>query len=204
MSCSNINAIRDHLHLRGEHLIAKNITLQSKGSPPLTWRTLDEARVPAAGRRITSTYVENTCIHKDAKLVFKDHLHLRGEHRNFGVLDFFHTGSPPLTWRTLNRIAKRLSRFRITSTYVENTCEMYFIIIVTRDHLHLRGEHILAQQAFQSKQGSPPLTWRTHYDWEEIKFPARITSTYVENTLLASRLTVLVRDHLHLRGEHRL
>ncbi len=29
-----------------------------------------------------------------------------------------------------------------------------------------------------------------------------ITSTYVENTLLAACLAVAARDHLHIRGEH--
>ena len=55
-----VNQFWDHLHIRGEYL--------------------DRARVPAQGRRITSTYVENTVSSKDSSFSLRDHLHIRGEY----------------------------------------------------------------------------------------------------------------------------
>ena len=49
------------------------------GSPPHTWRKFDEARIPAQGRRITSTYVEKIDGFRASQGFNKDHLHIRGE-----------------------------------------------------------------------------------------------------------------------------
>ena len=71
--------------------------------------------------RITSTYVENTKCNLLFKFAIWDHLHIRGEYNAF--LNFYShpKGSPPHTWRILQRVGSNLYRFRITSTYVENT-----------------------------------------------------------------------------------
>ena len=70
------------------------------------------------------------------------------------------------------------------------------------DHLHLRGEHMIDKAQQARRQGSPPLTWRT-LDGAGLDIDDnRITSTYVENTLLDEDNLLTTQDHLHLRGEH--
>ena len=70
------------------------------------------------------------------------------------------------------------------------------------DHLHLRGEHVDPDTIDWHIEGSPPLTWRTLNAVIRILNNARITSTYVENTIGYPTDQSLLRDHLHLRGEH--
>ena len=50
--------------------------------------------------------------------------------------------------------------------------------------------------------GSPPHTWRilSHHNFRLNNL--RITSTYVENTLLTCKLMDQLKDHLHIRGEY--
>ena len=112
---------QDHLHLRGEHQVCKRYWPAGAGSPPLTWRTLNVHVVTKLHIRITSTYVENTDRKLPTTLGNQDHLHLRGEHQFFWLLEELRLGSPPLTWRTRCRGRYCSWWMRITSTYVENT-----------------------------------------------------------------------------------
>ena len=92
---------KDHLHIRGEYFLEFLAILFLPGSPPHTWRILNDDAIGALGLRITSTYVENTSFHIDGTSV--------------------KVGSPPHTWRIPVVIAVTMDRDRITSTYVENT-----------------------------------------------------------------------------------
>ena len=71
-----------------------------------------------------------------------------------------------------------------------------------RDHLHIRGEYFCIDFHMSEKIGSSPHTWRipeslnVNTDWY------RIISTYVENTLLISRIMRKAFNHLHIRGEY--
>ena len=71
-----------------------------------------------------------------------------------------------------------------------------------RDHLHLRGEHFSVQLCILRFLGSPPLTWRTPKRIRYHHTIIGITSTYVENTKRCSCKCTIIKDHLHLRGEH--
>ena len=132
--------------------------------------------------RITSTYVENTDPFHQSTGKTWDHLHLRGEHQSLAVYRWLFLGSPPLTWRTLDRERNRRESIRITSTYVENTIPFLLNSAAAWDHLHLRGEHHNLTQAELAQAGSPPLTWRTLKSSGTLPPNPRITSTYVENT----------------------
>ena len=111
-------------------------------------------------------------------------------------------GSPPLTWRTLPKDQSWLDLNGITSTYVENASLSSFLQSLPKDHLHLRGEHHKRWWIWTIAVGSPPLTWRTPCVDSVCMHCTRITSTYVENTLLRVVASSSVKDHLHLRGEH--
>ena len=136
------------------------------------------------GYGITSTYVENTLIIINKSQLVKDHLHIRGEYELLSTPDEDPIGSPPHTWRIL-------------------ALNMYDRVNV-EDHLHIRGEYHELGYSYSTYQGSPPHTWRI------LRFSIyshrlnRITSTYVENTLLLQIRIIRNQDHLHIRGEYLL
>ena len=94
--------------------------------------------------------------------------------------------------------------YGITSTYVENTLIIINKSQLVKDHLHIRGEYELLSTPDEDPIGSPPHTWRI------LRFSIyshrlnRITSTYVENTLLLQIRIIRNQDHLHIRGEYLL
>ena len=105
--------------------------------------------------------MENTTNGTRVTSVAKDHLHLRGEHVPVNSKDDTSSGSPPLTWRTPEGQWYRNPLAGITSTYVENTRSNVPVSTLSRDHLHLRGEHNVLGLWLVLSWGSPPLTWRT-------------------------------------------
>ena len=113
-----------------------------------------------------------------------DHLHIRGE--NVCVLEpvVFTIGSPPHTWRkrTLENVG--FNKGRITSTYVEKTPHQKCMERFGEDHLHIRGENSLLIFYKLYNGGSPPHTWRKPIDDSTVNLSSRITSTYVEKTVL--------------------
>ena len=90
----------------------------------------------------------------------------------------------------------------ITSTYVENTLLCLLSLEQLGDHLHIRGEYDLHGQIVLLRSGSPPHTWRILSIMTSNKVPNRITSTYVENTILGNWNFESGGDHLHIRGEY--
>ena len=76
------------------------------------------------------------------------------------------------------------------------------LLIFSKDHLHIRGEYYEATQKRLKYIGSPPHTWRIPIQPKITLFADRITSTYVENTLMDNYLFINYEDHLHIRGEY--
>ena len=75
---------------------------------------------------------------------------------------------------------------RITSTYVENTTRQVLQRYKGQDHLHIRGEYVGSSGKVSLGTGSPPHTWRILYKFKPDWVEDRITSTYVENTVIYS------------------
>ena len=100
-SCQYVPALQDHLHIRGEHIYLHIKIRVVKGSPPHTWRTQIDSFVALRNIRITSTYVENTCVLAGVISGYQDHLHIRGEHCFAASFWLNPLGTPPHTWRTL-------------------------------------------------------------------------------------------------------
>ena len=94
--------------------------------------------------RIISTYVENTGVIDWDGVKGEDHLHLRGEYTGDLQRDTRTLGSSPLTWRIHMIVCPIKTSCRIISTYVENTNNCKASIVINRDHLHLRGEYVVA------------------------------------------------------------
>ena len=136
----SFTAPKDHLHIRGEYRQTHQVSNICSGSPPHTWR------IHAPIDRLTDNQ--------------QDHLHIRGEYKSRWVFIAAILGSPPHTWRILRFNAYFLYFYRITSTYVENTCSILIHFSVFWDHLHIRGEYPKNRCTCINKRGSPPHTWR--------------------------------------------
>ena len=110
---------------------------------------------------IISTYVENTWAKESEEYKMRDHLHIRGEHspRIYFLGKF--SGSSPHTWRTRQFVLTQTRSSRIISTYVENTRNTLHAHALSKDHLHIRGEHLGAWSYSATSIGSSPHTWRT-------------------------------------------
>ena len=158
--------------------------MRKAGSPPHTWRKHYFKNGSQFAYRITSTYVEKTTSFVIAFGLLGDHLHIRGENTTELSLILRKMGSPPHTWRKRPLRYLSSSDQGITSTYVEKTLTNLVALILSGDHLHIRGENLLKLKSQRLRPGSPPHTWRklqTVVPWN-LKF--RITSTYVEKTSL--------------------
>ena len=131
---------------------------------------------------ITSTYVENTLVPLRFCTRNFNHLHIRGEYSSQSTKLEWSAGSPPHTWRIRSMVSPFYSMAGITSTYVENTTFRMLIPRVAKDHLHIRGEYAIQTLPQVGMLESPPHTWRIRRKKELGYRPARITSTYVENT----------------------
>ncbi len=81
MSFFVLKIVKDHLHIRGEYRTSEVKSRVGLGSPPHTWRILDDLTNAVDVLRITSTYVENTTLLLDNLQNSEDHLHIRGEYQ---------------------------------------------------------------------------------------------------------------------------
>ena len=195
---------QDHLHIRGEYKRVTSIRSIYLGSPPHTWRILNDDAIGALGLRITSTYVENTLLVFHMKHYCQDHLHIRGEYQHLALNVLLRQGSPPHTWRIHIQNSSFRDMFRITSTYVENTPKLESRYFYYQDHLHIRGEYYPNITMIIFDEGSPPHTWRILMKCSFKCGYWRITSTYVENTPSCNTFNARQQDHLHIRGEYLL
>ena len=134
------------------------------------------------GKRITSTYVENTQNFSEFEEGQEDHLHIRGEYTVSKRWKISNLGSPPHTWRIPTPASLFQSPLRITSTYVENTNLSASEHNKAKDHLHIRGEYSIPLISTPWSKGSPPHTWRILFGHGTGAAGHGITSTYVENT----------------------
>ena len=85
---------------------------------------------------------------------------------------------------------------------MEKTIILLGPIILLEDYLHIRGENALTGHNNTDEVGSPPHTWRKPGLWRVSLPDDRITSTYVEKTIIAFFDAFASQDHLHIRGEN--
>ena len=85
---------------------------------------------------------------------------------------------------------------------MENTGQSWQVKGSMRDHLHIRGEYQATALMLHVNLGSPPHTWRIQALATAGLGLNGITSTYVENTVLETYKDIILKDHLHIRGEY--
>ena len=114
--------------------------------------------------------------------ISKDHPRIHGEHHHQMVRYLYTLGSPPHTRGTprLNNI--RASIGRITPAYTGNTCLLYFVNCLDKDHPRIHGEHAILFALIYAFSGSPPHTRGTHNIKGSSRPMCRITPAYTGNT----------------------
>ena len=85
---------------------------------------------------------------------------------------------------------------------MENTNHCCNLNLLFEDHLHIRGEYFINPDKKVTFKGSPPHTWRIPAKNPTSTAYGRITSTYVENTIIFNSWLKANWDHLHIRGEY--
>ena len=112
---------QDHLHIRGDHYVDMRGDAGRAGSSPHTWRSPLLFLFTQNKERIISTYVEITAVACCVSLLYRDHLHIRGDHNDGVYYDISASGSSPHTWRSHRFLFYPWGVFGIISTYVEIT-----------------------------------------------------------------------------------
>ena len=88
----------------------------------------------------TSTHVERTVERCSGSGLCGKHLHARGEDSP-EVLGILHgVETPPRTWRGRHQETAAAKELRNTSTHVERTCFVVYMLARFEKHLHARGE----------------------------------------------------------------
>ena len=154
--------VKDHLHTRGEYSEIFKLHWHTMGSPPHSWRILDQISCLLLVPRITSTLVENTGNMMLFTALKRDHLHTRGEYYIRAYKGCAFKGSPPHSWRIREAYDLSEKNLGITSTLVENTQYLELGFYCRRDHLHTRGEYGILMKISSLMVGSPPHSWRIH------------------------------------------
>ena len=212
-----------HPHMRGEHESDPPAIRFDDGSSPHAWGTRHQHRPGGGCSRFITTCVGNTLAVARAASMPPVHPHMRGEH------DFDRDslkavrGSSPHAWGTLARAVVQALQHRFIPTCVGNTPPLCPRQRNPAVHPHMRGEHARASCMADSRAGSSPHAWGTHY-WFRFRFRCcRFIPTCVGNTTApdlkrqaidgssphawgtrrACRTgSALCPVHPHMRGEH--
>ena len=170
-------------------------------TPPRTWRRLasDAALREDVGN--TSTDVEKTADRRHDSGQRRKHLHGRGEDCTSSPFHFFHSETPPRTWRRQLSGGFDRGSFGNTSTDVEKTKKRIGTAHGNQKHLHGRGEDFIPRNVSKSIGETPPRTWRRPPLMRASLSFVGNTSTDVEKTGRSLSIVLLLRKHLHGRGE---
>ncbi len=115
-------ATKDHPHIHGEYQILLWKDWRTKGSPPHTWGILSLLMTNSQTVRITPTYMGNTAVALCKRGGLQDHPHIHGEYTVGSQSTTSSARSPPHTWGIHQDLRKHPRSFRITPTYMGNTC----------------------------------------------------------------------------------
>ena len=190
-----------HLHGRGEDFEAARQSEPSGETPPRTWRRQLPGQQALAVARNTSTDVEKTNQNGPYETTYEKHLHGRGEDKFRRWLGCPVLETPPRPWRRLSARHDDLHILRNTSTDVEKTASCAWCRSCTWKHLHGRGEDFDFVDSRMRNEETPPRTWRRLVSMNYTASQLRNTSTDVEKTPAQPGRGIVVRKHLHGRGE---
>ena len=76
------------------------------------------------------------------------------------------------------------------------------LILSTRDHPHIHGEHSPPKSGSCALTGSPPYTWGAHSSDFDDFADDRITPIYMGSTHARFHWFITGQDHPHIHGEH--
>ena len=171
-------------------------------TPPHTWRKFDQVFITEPLVRNTSTYVEKILSGLPKPFAGRKHLHIRGENRITCLSVPLKTETPPHTWRKCTDKREIRVCLRNTSTYVEKIESSESSPLISRKHLHIRGENKCGEGLLNKSPETPPHTWRKCRHCALNLCIAGNTSTYVEKIQMSPLAAATRKKHLHIRGEN--
>ena len=148
-----------HPHVRGEHDSPRRCHLLVVGSPPRAWGASPDQALQVARIRFTPTCVGSIGRHASGKLYTTVHPHVRGEHISRRWTSWTTAGSPPRAWGALRGLLAFCSGLRFTPTCVGSILPPSSRHAFFPVHPHMRGEHEIEADRWQSYFGSPPHAW---------------------------------------------
>ena len=137
-------------------------------------------------------------------IVFRKHLHIRGENFFSAFIFPFQTETPPHTWRKFLSRTLDENFLRNTSTYVEKIYKKRRSSSIRQKHLHIRGENLKLDRVPIAVLETPPHTWRKFFSLLDKRIIKRNTSTYVEKINPSDCQDRHLWKHLHIRGENKV
>ena len=143
---STIFIYEDHPRIRGEHLMARQVDVEFRGSPPHTRGTPLPYISGIIKTGITPAYAGNTHLTIKMAKWHRDHPRIRGEHDCYRFRYGSDKGSPPHTRGTLTCIIIPAKAFGITPAYAGNTWSLLCATVFSQDHPRIRGEHKTAER----------------------------------------------------------
>ena len=134
----------------------------------------------------------------------RDHPHIHGEHLTLPNQFCLCTGSPPYTWGARLVSPVIMAGFRITPIYMGSTTFVFLLLVASRDHPHIHGEHAETVCVGLVMLGSPPYTWGAPGCRMPNVFYLGITPIYMGSTQSMDGTNWNLQDHPHIHGEHHL
>ena len=127
---------------------------------------------------------------------------MRGEHMGLRAAHYYHVGSSPHVWGTLQSMLSGTDFPGIIPACAGNTVSSGRHHRAKRDHPHIRREHFIETRRAVRFKGSSPHARGTRRPHAARLPRRRIIPACAGNTCAAGRATPWPRDHPRMRGEH--
>ena len=197
-------AARDHPRIRGEHHMRVGHLPSTTGSSPHTRGAPRASSTRGRQGRIIPAYAGSTTQQQTVRLDIPDHPRIRGEHISCSRFVPAIMGSSPHTRGALDLMTHFTYWKRIIPAYAGSTKPSLPASVVQPDHPRIRGEHEADNIGATAKQGSSPHTRGAHSCHIPSVFPPRIIPAYAGSTAFLMRISIELKDHPRIRGEHAL
>ena len=192
----------DHPRMRGEHTRGFSLPKISRGSSPHARGTLAGIGHLRPQPGIIPACAGNTEQTDAAKVIWRDHPRMRGEHCVMSWLVLLSMGSSPHARGTLDVECGGKSLDGIIPACAGNTGQPTAVHHGRRDHPRMRGEHLGTQYASQSNRGSSPHARGTLRPRSARSGSSGIIPACAGNTSWRHSSCRRFRDHPRMRGEH--
>ena len=192
----------DHPRIRGEHVVPLVCDATRLGSSPHTRGAQLGGQPGSFGKGIIPAYAGSTRRHHAIRGASSDHPRIRGEHSQAAAIEAAAPGSSPHTRGALSLPRRPAAVDGIIPAYAGSTSAAYGTASRAADHPRIRGEHPASRGCRTGLIGSSPHTRGALPDSHFIPGMDRIIPAYAGSTAFLMRISIELKDHPRIRGEH--